>query len=148
MFGLHETSRGSSYVPPTRLIHLSQLHKKGTLYFSSRKPTLSGSAKADGQKADAPKPDSEKPPGPPHCRPNPLPMKLFFAATAPALVVSTCTGFYVMEVRTLQRCGDRRASCGDRLPADLPARMRARRNIGWNDAASAGRRRTRDSTLC
>jgi hypothetical protein len=31
MFGLHETSRGSSYVPPAILVHLSQLHKKGTL---------------------------------------------------------------------------------------------------------------------
>src|SRR5450756_799985 len=28
MFGLHETSRGSSYVPPAILVHLSQLHKK------------------------------------------------------------------------------------------------------------------------
>ena len=32
MFGLHETNRGSSYVPPAILVHLSQLHKKGTLY--------------------------------------------------------------------------------------------------------------------
>jgi hypothetical protein len=32
MFGLHETARGSSYAPPNILVHLSQLHKKGTLY--------------------------------------------------------------------------------------------------------------------
>lgn len=32
MFGLHEGARGSSYVPPNILVHLSQLHKKGTLY--------------------------------------------------------------------------------------------------------------------
>lgn len=31
MFGLHETSRGSSYVPPNILVRLSQLHKNGTL---------------------------------------------------------------------------------------------------------------------
>jgi hypothetical protein len=29
MFGLHETARGSSYVPPNMLVHLSRLHKKG-----------------------------------------------------------------------------------------------------------------------
>jgi hypothetical protein len=33
MFGLHETSRGSSYVPPAILVHLSQLHKKGHCTF-------------------------------------------------------------------------------------------------------------------
>ena len=32
MFGLQETSRGSSYIPPNILMHLSQLQKKGTLY--------------------------------------------------------------------------------------------------------------------
>ena len=32
MFGLHKTSRGSSYVPPAILVHLSQLHKEETLY--------------------------------------------------------------------------------------------------------------------
>ena len=33
MFGLHETARGSSYVPPQILVHLSQLHKKGRFTF-------------------------------------------------------------------------------------------------------------------
>ena len=38
MFSLHETSRGSSYVPPAFLVHLSQLHNKGTLYVPERSP--------------------------------------------------------------------------------------------------------------
>jgi hypothetical protein len=96
MFGLHETSRVSSYVPPAILVHLSQLHKKGTLYLPPRKPAPPAPAKADGQKADAPKPDAAKPlaPAPASPAPSPLPMKLFFAATALALVISTCTGVY------------------------------------------------------
>ena len=97
MFGLHETSRGSSYIPPAILVHLSQLHKKGTLYLPARKPAPPGPAKADGQKADVPKPDAPKSlaPSPSSPAPNPLPMKLFFAATALALVVSTCTGLFM-----------------------------------------------------
>lgn len=94
MFGLHEASRGSSYAPPAILTHLSQLHKKGTLYFPPRKAPPSAAAKSDSSRADAPKPDSQRlaqvPLTPPP--PNPLPMKIFFAATALALVMSTCTG--------------------------------------------------------
>jgi hypothetical protein len=37
MFGLHETTRGSSYLPPYFLVHLSQLHKKGDALPSSPK---------------------------------------------------------------------------------------------------------------
>lgn len=94
MFGLHERSRGSSYVPPAFLAHLAQLHKKGTLYFPPRKPVAPGPAKADGQKPENPKPDTPKAPAPVPASPvpDPLPMKLFFAATALALVISTCTG--------------------------------------------------------
>jgi hypothetical protein len=97
MFGLHETSRGSSYVPPAILVHLSQLHKKGTLYVAPRKATPSAPAKADGPKADAPKPDASKSPVPTPASPapNPLPVKIFFAATALALVISTCTGLFM-----------------------------------------------------
>jgi len=47
MFGLHETARGSSYVPPNILVHLSQLHKKGTLYLPPRKAALPNLAKSD-----------------------------------------------------------------------------------------------------
>ncbi len=95
MFGLHETSRGSSYVPPTWLVHLSQLHKKGTLFLPQRKQPAPlpapDSAKPEHKKPDtaaseAPRP---APQAPPH---NPLPIKIFFGITALGLVVSTCTG--------------------------------------------------------
>jgi hypothetical protein len=97
MFGLHETSRGSSYVPPAILVHLSQLYKKGTLYLPTRKGAPSAPAKADGMKADAPKPDAPKSPAPTPASPapNPLPMKIFFAATALALVIPTWTGLFM-----------------------------------------------------
>jgi hypothetical protein len=97
MFGLHETSRGSSYVPPAILVHLSQLHKKGTLYVPPRKAAPAAHATADGSKADAPKPDASKSPAPTPASPapNPLPMKIFFAATALSLVISTCTGLFM-----------------------------------------------------
>jgi len=97
MFGLHETSRGSSYVPPAILIHLSQLHKKGTLYIPPRKAASSAPAMADGPKANAPKPDASKSPAPTPASPapSPLPMKIFFAATALSLAISTCTGLFM-----------------------------------------------------
>ena len=97
MFGLHETSRGSSYVPPALLVHLSQLHKKGTLYLPPRKATPPASVTANGTKLDAPKSDPPKSPAPVPASPapNPLPMKVFFGATALALVISTCTGLFM-----------------------------------------------------
>jgi hypothetical protein len=97
MFGLHETSRRSSYVPPSLLVHLSQLHKKGTLYLPPRKAPPPASAKADGPKPDAPKPDAPKAsaPAPTLLAPNPLAMKVFFGAAALALVISTCTGLFM-----------------------------------------------------
>lgn len=97
MFGLHETSRGSSYVPPAILIHLSQLHKKGTLYLPPRKAVPVTPAKAERPKLEDPKSDAPIPQTPPPASPapNPLPMKIFFAATALALVLSTCTGLFM-----------------------------------------------------
>ena len=92
MFGLHEPSRGSSYVPPAILIHLSQLHKKGTLYLPPRRAAPSAPAKADATKPAAPKSPAPAPASP---APNPLPMKVFFAATALALVISICTGLFM-----------------------------------------------------
>jgi hypothetical protein len=93
MFGLHETSRGSSYVSPAVLVHLSQLHKKGTLYLPPRRV-----APAVANKPDLPKPPEGPPPLPAH---NPLPTRIFFAATALALLVSTRTGI-VMTVALKQ----------------------------------------------
>lgn len=91
MFGLHETARGSSYVPPNILMHLSQLHKKGTLYLPPRKPAPLNLTKSDGGKLDGPKLEAPKP-AQLAAPPNSLPVKIFFAATALALAVSTCTG--------------------------------------------------------
>ncbi|HXC94205.1 MAG TPA: hypothetical protein VNU92_00830 [Edaphobacter sp.] len=88
---------GILYVPSAILVHLSQLHKKGTLYFPPRKAAVSAPARADGPKADALKPDASKPsaPTPASPAPNPLLMKIFFAATALSLVISTCTGLFM-----------------------------------------------------
>jgi hypothetical protein len=86
MFGLHETARGSSYVPPNILVHLSQLHKRGTLYLPPRKAAPPNLAKSDETKPETPKPVQAPQPT------RSLPMKVFFAATALALAVSTCTG--------------------------------------------------------
>lgn len=94
MFGLHEASRGRSYLPPAILVHLSQLHKNGTLYLPPRREAPSAPSKAEGSMPDALEPSAPKPPATPSTptAPNALPMKIFFAATALALVVSTCTG--------------------------------------------------------
>lgn len=86
MFSLHETTRGSSYVPPAILVHLAQLHKKGTLTVSQRKVAAPPAA--------APAlplvPKSNVVPQPP--QPSYLPMKIFFGFAALGLVVSTLTG--------------------------------------------------------
>jgi hypothetical protein len=97
MFGLHETSRGSSYVPPAILVHLSQLHKKGTLYLPPRKAAPSAPAKDAGPNADASKLDASKSQAPPPASPFPsqLHTKIFFATAALALVISTCTGLFM-----------------------------------------------------
>jgi hypothetical protein len=91
MFSLHESARGSSYVPPSILVHLSQLHKNGTFYLPPRKVAPPNSAKSDeakphGPKLETPQPTQSRPP------PNSIPIKIFFAATALALAVSRCTG--------------------------------------------------------
>lgn len=88
MFGLHETSKGSSYVPPRLLMHLSQLHKKGTLYLPPPRPKAPEGAKPDA----APKADVPKPAAPVSNRPNPLPIKIFFAIVSVGLVVSMLSG--------------------------------------------------------
>jgi len=92
MFGLHETARGSSYLPPNILVHLAQLHKKGTLYLPPRKVAPPDSAKSYGAKPDSLRLQPARPMPAPPPPPNSLPMKIFFAAAALALAVSTCTG--------------------------------------------------------
>ncbi len=85
MFSLHETTRGSSYVPPAILVHLAQLHKKATLTVPQRKLTPAPSAAP----TPAP-PPSNKPPA--AAQPSYLPMKIFFALVALGLVISTLSG--------------------------------------------------------
>lgn len=106
MFGLHETSRGSSYVPPSILVHLAQLHKKGTLYLPPRRALPPVAVKAGESKADAPRSALPKVavPEAASAATNPLPMKIFFAATAFALAVSTGTGL-VMSWKYARRKG-------------------------------------------
>jgi hypothetical protein len=102
MFGLHETSRGSSYVPPSIIVHLAQLHKKATLTIPQRKPAKPEVApKSDdaAPKADAPKPNAAKPDAAPKT-PQPAPsfhwpMKIFFGLVAVGLILSTLTGLFM-----------------------------------------------------
>ena len=56
MFGLHETSRGSSYKPPVLLMSLSQIHKKGTYVLPQRR---SGPPAAPATSPAPGKPDSD-----------------------------------------------------------------------------------------
>ncbi len=121
MFGLHESSRGSSYVPPALLVHLAQLHKKGTLYLPPRRaqaapaatspanskadaaaPKAEGGSKSEGGfKPDAGRSQQSGPAQPPH---NPLPIKIFFGLTAFGLVVSTISGL-IMAWKYTRRKG-------------------------------------------
>ena len=86
-FSLHETTRGSSYVPPAILVHLGQLHKKATLTLPQRKT-------APGATVPTPAPPSfSKPsPAPQPSQPSTLPLKIFFGIVALGLVMSTLTG--------------------------------------------------------
>ncbi len=97
MFGLHETSRGSSYVPPAILVHLSQLHKNGTLYLPPRKAAPSAPARLTGRRSMLLSLMLRSLQHQSQLRrlPSPLPTKIFFAAAALALVISTCTGLFM-----------------------------------------------------
>ena len=48
-FGLHETSRGSSYVPPGWIVRMAQLHKKQTYVIAAPKNKPQVMAVADSQ---------------------------------------------------------------------------------------------------
>ncbi len=81
-FSLHETTRGSSYVPPAILVHLGQLHKKATLTLPQRKMVSTPAASPSTKPAATPQPS----------QPSTLPLKIFFGLVAFGLVVSTLTG--------------------------------------------------------
>lgn len=105
-FGLHESSRGSSYKPPAWLATMAQLHKKQTVVVPARRPrpvtsnaqpTFSKptfSAAGDRRASNAtPKPSTgdEKA----HPVKNLWPMKIFFAIVALGLLVSVISGVYM-----------------------------------------------------
>ncbi|MGH8158028.1 MAG: PepSY domain-containing protein [Rhodanobacter sp.] len=111
-FSLHETTRGSSYVPPAWLASMAQLHKKQTTVMPVRRPrpaetavpvTGSGTVQATTPPAAAtatdvrPAASSGQPAksiGEPP-RKNLLPMKIFFALVSLGLLISTLTGLYM-----------------------------------------------------
>lgn len=87
-FSLHETTRGSSYKPPTWIVVLSQIHKKQTPIIGKKK----------SQPAEKSVPGKIAPalaPPPPARRHNPLPLKLFFLLVAIGLFASTALGIYM-----------------------------------------------------
>jgi hypothetical protein len=118
-FSLHETTRGSSYKPPTWIVTLAQLHKKQTVTVPVKK------LNAGGDKAGSDKPAGEKmkkgdggtvvgavgpktadaaattPAGvttAPAPAPKPkshLPMKIFFLLVSIGLFTSSLTGIYM-----------------------------------------------------
>ena len=111
-FSLHETTRGSSYVPPAWLGSMAQLHKKQTTVMPVRRARpaeaampVAGSgtvqaitpvaanpaadARTVASSAQPAKSVSEAP------KKNLLPMKIFFALVSLGLLISTLTGLYM-----------------------------------------------------
>lgn len=95
-FGLHETSRGSSYAPPAWLASVAQLHKKQTLVIPPRRPRPPSAQSAAPIASIAPTAMST-PRGESNGAlvKNLLPMKIFFALIALALFTSVLTGLYM-----------------------------------------------------
>lgn len=95
-FSLHETTRGSSYVPPKWLMVAAQLHKKQTMDVPARKqrppvdPATARTASAAPAPAARPAGEAAGARGR-----NPLPLKIFTALVALALASSTLTGLYL-----------------------------------------------------
>jgi hypothetical protein len=118
-FSLHETTRGSSYVPPAWLATMSQLHKKQTTIMPVRRPRppdagVAGAGAGAGADLRAGSATGNPPSAstvvdarvvPPTAGPidhdgvrpkkNLLPMKLFFALISLSLCLSTLTGLYM-----------------------------------------------------
>ena len=101
-FSLHESQRGSDYVPPRWAVVLGQLHKKQTVILPERRGPAGAppSAPGPGNREAGPKSgppaaprDANKPPE--MRRPQTLPMKIFFLVVSLGLFVSTLTGLYM-----------------------------------------------------
>jgi hypothetical protein len=131
MFRLHETRRGSSYVPPAILVHLSQLHKKGTLYLPPRKAVSSAPARDDEAKADAPKLDASKSPAPTPASPtpSPLPTKILRCGCSASRDIDLHRALYVVEICAAQSCGWWDTLGGNHLPTALTVSMMAGNNL-------------------
>ncbi len=108
-FGLHESSRGSTYTPPRWAVVLAQIHKKQIAVIPERKPTpnrpaigkvlpmsVEGAAPAYSAGNAAERPVSAFAATPsipaPQLKHHPLPLKIFFLLVCILLVTSTLTG--------------------------------------------------------
>ncbi len=100
-FGLHEATRGSSYVPPQWAVVLGQIHKKQTANVPVRKPappiqkTISpptNLSTSNGGKASDVQPTSPAQTTPAR---HALPLKLFFLLVSLGLLTSSLTGIYM-----------------------------------------------------
>jgi hypothetical protein len=93
MFSLHETTRGSSYVPPAIIVKMASIHKKAAL------PTPRPPAPPKADKPEAPraeKPDKPAAPPAPVAKPSyHWPEKIFFGIVAVGLFTSTLSGLYM-----------------------------------------------------
>lgn len=91
-FGLHETTRGSSYLPPAWLAAAAQLHKKQNIVVPPAKLRLLPAPTTAPLTTSRVVPRAEVAS---HSRRNPLPMKVFFALIALGLFTSVSSGLYM-----------------------------------------------------
>ena len=91
-FSLHETTRGSGYIPPVWLATAAQLHKKQNVVVSPGKFRL---ASAQATLPEAATSSTAVPRAGSAGKPNPLPMKVFFALIALGLLSSVLSGLYM-----------------------------------------------------
>lgn len=112
-FSLHETTRGSSYIPPRWAVVLGQIHKKQTdVVPNRRQPPPEAKAPEARTRASRPSDSSSDPltPRQPGAAPSvptpspapadgpkrhPLPLKIFFLLVSIGLFTSTLTGIYM-----------------------------------------------------
>ena len=111
-FSLHETTRGSSYVPPQWAVVLGQIHKKQTSVVASHRPippataassNIAGHNSGPGEhKADQTVAHLSQPPALPEAQPattgrthHPLPLKIFFLVVSIGLGTSVLTGIFM-----------------------------------------------------
>jgi hypothetical protein len=98
-FSLHQTTRGSSYKPPSWVVALAEIHKRQTPSLPVKKLPSPEKAAADKATPDeaATVPQHPKSSPQPAASPtpkshNPLPLKIFFLLVAVGLFLSTLTG--------------------------------------------------------